>query len=343
METKLNFFSLMLLMLMSLSCGVAEKRDIWEQGSSQVTKPAASAKFALTESSSSLPEKIDLASLYRSLDELAELERTGAWIKGMAFRESGLRENAGDFAGAVAAAYKELSWAYGLGSIQKDDTEKGLLNLLASSKESAVVSAVNAVIAFSRGDWNKAGNDLTALFNEYDEPDCFGRWMTLVCSLEKNIGSQAEEDRRTASAYRSIRARYAPFPEYWYRGARAFSGMIAADYAENCINASAQGPFADECRKIIASNTGLKTEDGLSIKTKKEIDALVALSVNSGNPLILDSLLPLIALPDNPYTVYAVGVLKSLNGVTGFWEYFSGQAAASSGRLAERLTYICRG
>jgi hypothetical protein len=49
------------------------------------------------------------------LDDFAQLERSGTWLQGMGFTESGIRENAGDYAGAVTAAYKELSWMYGMG------------------------------------------------------------------------------------------------------------------------------------------------------------------------------------------------------------------------------------
>jgi len=279
----------------------------------------------------------DLSPLYQSLDELAEIERAGSWFQGMALTESGIRENVGDYAGAVAAAYKEMAWAYGRGLIEKADIEESLQNLLVMKSE-AVVSAANAVLAFSGEKWAQAEAGLKTLFGESDEPDGFGSWMILVCALEKD-----GEDRRTGAAYRSIRARYVQFPEYWYRGARAFSGAVAAEYAENCINSAAQGPFADECRKILASYTGLKSEDGMSIRTKREIEAVISQSVNSGNPELLDSLLPLIGLPDNPYTIYAVGAMRALTAVPAFRNYFTGQAASSSGRLAERLSYICRG
>ena len=289
-------------------------------------------------SPASSAEDTDLqANLRNSLDELAQLERAGSWFQGMAMTESGIRENTGDYAGAVAAAYKELSWAYGRGLIQKEDLEQGILNVLAVKNEEAVTAAANAVLLFVREQWDEASAGLEPLFDELEEPDGFGRWMILVCALEKN-----SENRRAGAAYKAIRARYAQFPEYWYRGARAFSGIIAAEYAENCINSSASGPFADECRNILAAYTGLKSEDGLSIKTKMEIEAVISNSLNTGNPQLLDSLLPLISLPDNPYTVYAVGALRALNSVPIYRDYFNAQAAVSKGRLAERLSYICR-
>jgi hypothetical protein len=282
--------------------------------------------------------EIDTSLFLKSLDELAELERSGTWLQGMAVTESGIRENAGDYAGAVAAAYKEMALAYSCGMVEKKDIEQGLLNLLEINGGQEVTLAANAVLAFFREDWTEASAGLALLFDNDEEIDSFGNWMLLVCALEKN-----SEDRRSVLIYRAIRARYAQFPEYWYRGARAFSGAVSAEYAENCINSSSQGPFANECRKIIAVHTGLKAEDSLSLRTKREIEAIISQSINASNPALLNSLLPLISLPDNPYTVYATGALKALTQVPVFRDYFFAQASASSGRLAERLTYICRG
>jgi len=299
----------------------------------------------------------DLPPLLRSLDEIAEIERAGAWFQGLSITESTIREKAGDYAGSVAAVYKELAWAYSMGLIKKEELEQGLNNVLAIQGDETVTRAANAILSFLNTQWDDAAAGLKTLFNELDEPDGFGRWLILVCALEKDkavssntdlftadsfVADLSAENRRISAAYKSIRARYLQFPEYWYRGARVFSGGIAAQYAENCINLSSQGPFADECRSILAANTGLKIEDGLSIKTKKEIETIISQSVNSSNPQILDSLLPLISLPDNPYTVYAVSALKTLTNIPKFNEYFNGHAAVSKGRLAERLSYICR-
>jgi hypothetical protein len=313
-----------LLMIFS-ACG----REIPSQAEGSAVQPVAAAAYRI-------PPAQNGDSL-RSLDELAALERAGSWFQGMAMTESGIRENAGDYSGAVAAAYKELAWAYGKGMIQKDDLEQGILSVLSLGSEE-IISAASAVLAFIREQWDEAAASLEPLFDELEEPDGFGRWMILVCALEKN-----RENRRAAEAYKAIRARYAQFPEYWYRGARAFSGIVGAEYAENCINSSSQGPFAGECRNILAVFLGLKAEDGLSIKTKTEIEENISRSLNAGNPQLLDSLFPLISLPDNPYTVYAVEALRALTSVQKYRDFFSEQAASSRGRLAERLSYISRG
>ena len=275
------------------------------------------------------------------IDQMAELERSGIFFQGMGLRESALRDSAGDHAGAAAALYKELAWAYGRGLLEKESLTESLERLRENAVKQgkqAAAWAVQAIFAFEQGRWNDAGEQLAELFGEIDEPDNYVNLMLLSCALEKNPG-----DRKAVSAYRSIRARYSQFPEFWYRGARLFSGNIAAEYAEYCLNLSSGGPYAAECRSILSVNLGLRTEDGASIKSKKEIDEIVSGAVSQGNPQALESLMPLISLPENPITVYAMEGLKPLAALPKFQEFFSAKAAAAKGRLAERLNYICRG
>jgi hypothetical protein len=179
---------------------------------------------------------------------------------------------------------------------------------------------------------------LTEIFHEIEAPDDFSAWLLLSCALEKN-----RDDRKAGSAYRAMRSRYMQFPEYWYRGAKVFSDHIASEYAERCINLAPEGPFALECRKILASQAGLRPEDGVSIRSKLEIEGCITRAVRTGNPELLEPLLSLINLPENPYTLYAIGALKSLATVPLYREYFDSLAAVSKGRLADRLVYLCRG
>jgi hypothetical protein len=288
---------------------------------------------------------IDAEALGRALEEMAELERSGGFVRGMGLAESGLRESAGDYAGAVAAAYKELAWAYGGGFIQRNMLEEGLGNVLAlrengGDEDAMRIAAHTAegILAFMRGQWDEAAGILRPLFDEREEPDGFSRWMILACTLEKDRG-----DKQAGAAYRAMRSRYAQFPEYWYRGARAFAGVIGADYAERCIGLAPDGPFAGECRNILAVFAGLENGDGSLLRSKLEIEDIISRALSLGNPEILAPLMPLISLPDNPYTVYAVGALRALAAVPQYRDYFNGMASGSGGRLAERLAYICRG
>ena len=63
-----------------------------------------------TEAALTAPDEVS-----RALEEIAELERSGGFVPGLGLAESNLRESSGDYAGAVLAVYKELSWAYGRG------------------------------------------------------------------------------------------------------------------------------------------------------------------------------------------------------------------------------------
>ena len=296
-----------------------------------------------------------------SLERITEIERAGAFFPGLALTESGLREMTGDFAGAAIAAYKELAWAYASGSAAKSQVEEGLLNALALFDDASPVAesgrvqasaALRGCLAFVRENWTEAESLLAPLLAADEEPDSFLRWMLYVCALENgNVpGGKAPPGR---SAYGAIRARYAYFPGYWYHGARAFSDddpNIAAAYAEQCVNAGPHGPFAAECRKILAAQAGVTPDGrepeagaGQGIRTKAEIENIIRASVSVNNPEILEELFPLIALPDNPYTLYALGAMKSLNAVPDFRSFFAGEAHKSSGRLGERLNYISRG
>jgi hypothetical protein len=285
-----------------------------------------------------------------NLEEIAEIERAGGYYPGLGLAESAMREKAGDYAGAVVAAYKDLAWAYGYGGTGRAEGEEGLRRVAAlfaapgGEREKLAASAARGVIAFSEGKWAEAEGYLKGLVNEDEAPDSFPRWMLLVCALEQNGNTSLR------SVYSSIRARYSFFPEYWYRGARAFAarekegrgtaGGIAAEYAEQCINLSPHGPFAGDCRRIIAGQLGLETG---AIRSKAEIEDVIRRSVASENPELLEDLFPLIDLPDNVYTLYALGALRAVSSAAGFREFFSSRAAGAKGRLAERFNFILRG
>ncbi|MDR2631039.1 MAG: hypothetical protein LBC60_08970 [Spirochaetaceae bacterium] len=290
-----------------------------------------------------------------ALEELAETERSGGFSPGMGFTESMLREWSGDYGGAVIAAYKELSWAYGCGAgVTKDDMTEGLgkvLSLYESGGENSAqdglslgeeartqaLIAARGVLAFHNGSWTEARLSLEGLAVE-DEPDSFVQWMSLVCRLEEGEGV-----RQLLAAYGAIRARYDRFPEYWYRGARHFSGNIRGEYAERCINLAPQGPFAEDCRGILAETVGLSFDEGNSIKTRAEIEESIIRSVASGTPEVLTELFALLSLQDNPFTLYTAGALRALVIQEDFRNWFVREAAQASGRLAERLLYISRG
>jgi hypothetical protein len=296
-----------------------------------------------------------------ALEELAELERSGGFTPGLGLAESNLREQAGDYAGAVLAVFKELSWAYALGiganakgaggagdikGITRESIREGLTRLLEPETQRSFPeagrrqtgAAVAAILAFFDGRWKEAEEQLRALYR--GEDDSFSRWMLLVCKLE----IEGTGDRETRSAYGAIRARYAAFPEYWFRAARAFrGGSLAADYAERCINLAPAGPYAKECRLLLSESMGMGSAEAPALKTRLEIEAAVSGAVNQGNPELLSELLPLMALPDNPSTLYASGAMRALAQEGAFRTWFLREAEQSQGRRAERLLYISRG
>jgi DNA-binding phage protein len=168
--------------------------------------------------------------------------------------------------------------------------------------------------------------------------------MILVCILEQGGGSRAEQ-----SQYAAIQARYSIFPAYWYFGARVFSGALSADYAERCINLYSNGPYAAECRGILAAFFGLSPLSGKVMLSRNEIERIISDSLRNGSPELLTPLMPLIALNDNPYTTFASGALRELASDSKYKAWFKNQAAGAeksfgaNSFLASRLNYISRG
>jgi hypothetical protein len=209
----------------------------------------------------------------------------------------------------------------------------------------SAAAAVEACLAFLRGDYRGALVPLDALFAGEVEVDAFSSWMRLVCGMELG-GAEAKS---ALAPYLAIRARYQTLPCYWYFGARALEmGEDRGAWAERAVNLAPGGPYAAEAREILVTNVGLDAREAASIRTRYEIDKVVENAADGGRPPLLTNLLPLLALPDNPYTLYALNALRGLAANDGkFKAWFTDEAQraakAKSVRAAERLTYIARG
>lgn len=273
------------------------------------------------------------------MDEIAEMERSGGFVPGLGLAESGLRERSGDYAGAVLSVYKELSWAYsrGEGGLTRETLLESLARVENLGEGPGAKEAALAARAFFEGRWEEAESRLKKTFAE-GALDDYSNWMLMVCALER--GGASREVRETYSA---IRARYAVFPEYWYRGARCLPEQASRVYAERCVNLAAAGPYAGECRRIFAEAAGLNGKDGAALKTRVEVEEITGAALQENRPELLAELLPMLALPDNPYTLYVSGALRALSSAGPFRRWFSSEAAKAKGRLAERLLYIVRG
>jgi hypothetical protein len=283
-----------------------------------------------------------LEELYAQLDALAEAERRNGFAPGMGLSESALREEAADYAGALIAAYKELAYAYGAGLLDGEQIRQGLDAVMErfdprdGEKGQTILDAALALRAFLDGNFTLAGEFFAPLSAE--EPDSFAQWLYLVCRLEdgllKEQGNRAELVR-----YRALRLRYEYFTEYWYRLAR-FTKEAAA--AERCIDLAPQGPYALLCRNALAGHFGLPVSNSPALRTRGEIEQGVSASLAAGDPGALESFFPLLALEDNPLTLYALGAFQALAAAADFNAYFSAGEKLSSGRLKERLRFIVR-
>lgn len=274
------------------------------------------------------------------LAALVELERRGRYEAGLGLYESGLRERLGDRAGAVFAAYKDLAYAYGRGTIKDTEIDErlGLLEDSARGDERpdpSVLSAISAIRLYRKAQWPEAHRALDLLVGADEAADSFARWMSLSARLESGQASASELER-----YSLMQARYSRMPEYWLRCMRAWEQPeLRRDAAERSVLLAPSGPFALSARSALAESYGLRSDAGSTLLVRAEMDGLAALVEQSGDYRALSRLLPLLALPDNPLTMYAIGLLKQLGGSGGCREWLAQTARAHGGRVAERLSY----
>jgi hypothetical protein len=356
--TKHIFTAVILCALSVLSCR-GEKVAAGQAAEDPGIEGARLQKASAVQQDFSLPQDALSQAPEDLLEQLAEQERSGGFKAGDGMRESAIREQSGDYAGAVLAAFKELYWAYTFVqgeeriSAMQSAIETGLTRVNDafvlpddSDAVKAAAQAVDAALAFFYGRFGEAEVLLAALADDGGEPDSFLAWMKLVCALE-NAAHDENALRNIRPTYSAMRSRYETLPAYWYFGARNMKGSAIPAYAERAINLSPDGPYAKDARVMIAQFTGLPPADGKAIMTKYEIETVVAGAVEAKQPALLAGLFPLAGLPDNPYTLYTVGIMRALVSDVRFKTYFEEQLqsvkSGKQARLAERLVYIIRG
>lgn len=283
--------------------------------------------------------------LKQALGELAERERLGGYVPGLGLLESSLRERGGDLSGAVLAAYKELLWAYSRGPVPDnqgnapissttiEDSLQKIRSLFPQNKET--VQAVDASVAFSRAQWSQAETLLATLSPIAEEGDSFFHLLLLICQ-----GEQGKTGGDFFPNYGMLLGRFERFPPYWYHGMRFAHNQFSSEYAERCIDLAPQGPYADEARAWLAKAVGLKTQDGSALRTKAEIETLLRRALGTNQADVLLDLYPLLSLPDNPYTFFALASLGSVAQEGVFKPYLTASLRTATGRLAERLRFV---
>uniref|UniRef100_A0A7C3E8H5 Uncharacterized protein n=1 Tax=Gracilinema caldarium TaxID=215591 RepID=A0A7C3E8H5_9SPIR len=271
-----------------------------------------------------------------ALDQLAEEERSRGFSPGMGLAESSLYEKSGDLAGAVFSAFKELFFAYQYGYIKSSVLEERLKAVEKNVPNNPSVGhALTACRALISGNGSRGLDALAKINLDYYELDSFPRWIERVFLLASDRGNEKILDEFLAT-----RSRYNNYPFYWLLIARRSRGNAQLDAAERCVSLAPEGPYAEEGRILMALGVGLARKDAPALRTRMEIEALITAAAQTGNSESLKDLLPLLALPDNPYTLYALGACRGVASDTAFGAFFERETKKASGRLAERLRYV---
>ncbi len=281
--------------------------------------------------------KLEDSAIAAELFSRAEMERRFGYQAGAGLFESSLLERAGHYSEAVFSAYKDIAYARSYGSIDQRVIEDRLEAVLASGSAlgeetmKSISRAVRAIRAFNLKSWE----DCISLMEISFLSDSFSSWMLLAAQIQLS-----PQDQALLNAYANIQARYVNFPEYWY-----FSMLhernkdLARDAAERCIQLAPDGPRALEARNVIVLSYNLDQKDSVSLLIVPEIESIATNSIVQGNPEVLRGLFPVLALPDNPSTLYALGVIKGLCDNAPVREWVRAEAKKADTRLAERLRY----
>lgn len=252
--------------------------------------------------------------------------------------ESAMKEKKGDMEGAVLAAFMDLEYARELGAVAKADLDKKIADLGAKLGDKSFnpsgkgFKAVGAIKAFLKDDLAACAAGIA----ESGATGAFAAWLRALAPIA--AGKEADQ------AYADLGKRLASFPAYWVYLATgsANAGKAQADIkaaAEKGIDLAPKGPYAPALRSMLAKLTGLGAEYAARIKTNAEIKDIGYRAASSRSPEVLESLWDILSLPDNEYTLFALGMVKGLSQDPRFLDALKAKLAAADGRLKERLTY----
>lgn len=283
---------------------------------------------------------------------LNESERRQGYQPGMGLALSSYYEQLGYLVPAVFAACADLSYAYAGGSASLADYNNGLDALAKSWQDQSSAQAekirqsISAVRAFLNEDWSTASELLSILQESVIHEDSFQTWMFLVSKLEADIAMANESiawhpDEILITKYGSIMTRYRSLPQYWYHAMRfGLSDNLRLDAAERCINLAPQGPYALPARETMSELWSLPKDSAVALMTIQEIQILIQTASATANLEELRKLFPLLALADNPSTLYALGALQGLADSLQVRSWLQMEAEKAKGRLADRLRYV---
>ncbi len=275
---------------------------------------------------------------WQELAALAAWERRLGYRPGMGQTESFIYDALGRLDLALLASGKDMIYgrSQALHPAEEVRSFLELLALLAAdlNQTETVRAAALALEAYFREDWKAlaealSGTDINS--GGLRDADSFSRYLGAVADLALN---------GTMESYEPMQARYAALPDYWFwLGRFGNDPGLARHAAERCIVLSPGGFFNGRAREILALGYGLSKGAGKALLVPAELEDLTAKAVAGRDWESLKACFPLLALEDNPLSLFALGMLKGLASDKAVRSFLLAERDKSSGRLAERLNY----
>ncbi len=274
-----------------------------------------------------------------ALDALAAYESAFPYEPGSGLVESSLRERTGDKDGAVLAAFKDGLNAYEAGAVGIEELEFRLSELervLADSVANPAgggLAALETARAYLRADWAAAARALTRVTTRSSAK----AWIGATAGL-------APGDAASERAFVEAETAFGFLPSYRLRFASAFAGdrtRLASVRAacETGIDLAPSGPLAVALRRELGRALGIDVAESGKLRTRGELEAAGYRAAASRDPAFLAPAIGTFELPDNDYTLFAVGLVKGFASEPVFRSALERELGTSSGRRAERLRY----
>lgn len=270
--------------------------------------------------------------------ELAEIERRQGYQSALGIEEIGLMLDEKDGAGFVFSVFKELVYAFDYGQHEELGTELDLLGEGVTSfgfeplQVERALSAINAVRAFDGERWEDASRLIKLTGNDV-QADGFKNLLLAICRIEM--------DSIPLEEFSIFQSRYRNLPRYWFYASRLDRHPeLAKDAAVRCILLSGSGPFSLKARESVCLHYGIEKSSASQLVLASESQLIIEEALYYSQPERLEMMLPVLSLPDNPDTLFALGALKSLAADRQIREWLYRKKAGAAGRLAERLIYV---
>jgi tetratricopeptide (TPR) repeat protein len=277
---------------------------------------------------------------------LFEYQRRYAFVPGTGLMESMILEKLGRLGESVLCAFKELEYQRYSAGAEDAAVLANLWTLSRALSDGNAKAVAETLIAFVQGRWSDVVRDARQLESLFADP--FARYVLLSARLEsadrtRTAGAAAATIMEYQALEPSLRGLAGFYYHLWRgmkKGGGAYTLVTMQAILEKCILLGPTTAYARETRREIGRLLGLAPTDAEKLLLGAELDAIASAVVSRADLSALNSVIELLAIPDNSYEMAGVMVMRQLKRIESVDSFLHEQAGSAHGRLKERLGFI---